>query len=127
DDNRDLLEEYNHDAPAPGSDSEAEEDNSGDPHEDMPIHESPMNAVLKSMKRRKAQDLSTAEREQIAQEFMFKINQAAEDDEEAVLAGRPALNKLKMLKVVKATLAKKELQETFLEFDLLGVVKRWLQ
>lgn len=28
---------------------------------------------------------------------------------------------------VKATLAKKELQETFLEFDLLGVVKRWLQ
>lgn len=51
------------------------------------------------MKRRKAQDLSTAEREQIAQEFMFKINQAAEDDEEAVMAGRPALNKLKMLKV----------------------------
>lgn len=51
------------------------------------------------MKRRKAQDLSTSEREQIAQEFMFKINQAAEDDEEAVLAGRPALNKLKMLKV----------------------------
>ena len=28
---------------------------------------------------------------------------------------------------VKATLAKKELQETFLEFDLLGVLKRWLQ
>lgn len=52
------------------------------------------------MKRRKAQDLSTAEREQIAQEFMFKINQAAEDDEEAVSAGRPALNKLKMLKVM---------------------------
>lgn len=51
------------------------------------------------MKKRKAQDLSTAEREQIAQEFMFKINQAAEDDEEAVQSGRPALNKLKMLKV----------------------------
>ena len=51
------------------------------------------------MKRRKAQDLSTSEREQIAQEFMFKINQAAEDDEEAVMAGRPALNKLKMLRV----------------------------
>ena len=31
------------------------------------------------------------------------------------------------VQVVKATLAKKELQETFLEFDLLGVVKRWLQ
>lgn len=28
---------------------------------------------------------------------------------------------------LKATLAKKELQETFLEFDLLGVLKRWLQ
>ena len=32
-----------------------------------------------------------------------------------------------LLQLVKATLAKKELQETFLEFDLLGVVKRWLQ
>lgn len=58
-----------------------------------------MKKVLASMKKRKAQDLSTAEREQIAQEFMFKINQAAEDDEEAVQEGRPALNKLKMLKV----------------------------
>lgn len=28
---------------------------------------------------------------------------------------------------MKATLAKKELQETFLEFDLLGVIARWLQ
>ncbi len=55
--------------------------------------------VLASMKKRKAQDLSNAEREQIAQEFMFKINQAAEDDEEAVKEGRPALSKLKMLKV----------------------------
>jgi len=32
-----------------------------------------------------------------------------------------------IFETVKATLAKKELQETFLEFDLLGVVKRWLQ
>lgn len=39
------MEEYNHDPPAPGSDSEAEEDNSADPREDMPTHESPMNAV----------------------------------------------------------------------------------
>ena len=55
--------------------------------------------VLKSMKRRKAQELSTAEREQIAQEFIYKINKASEDDEKAVKEGRPALNKLKMLKV----------------------------
>lgn len=55
--------------------------------------------VLASMKKRKAQDLSTAEREQIAQEFMFKINQAAEDDEEAVQNGRPAIYKIKMIRV----------------------------
>lgn len=55
--------------------------------------------VLKSMKRRKSQELSTAEREQIAQEFMYKINKASEDDEKAVKEGKPALNKLKMLKV----------------------------
>ncbi|CAN0262515.1 unnamed protein product [Scytosiphon promiscuus] len=128
DDNPDLLIEYNQDAPDPGDNSEAEEDNEPqDSREEDAPKESVMNSVLASMKKRKAQDLSTAEREQIAQEFMFKINQAAEDDEEAVQEGRPALNKLKMLKTVKATLAKKELQETFLEFDLLGVVKRWLQ
>lgn len=51
------------------------------------------------MKRRKSQELSTAEREQIAQEFMYKINKASEDDEKAVKEGKPALNKLKMLKV----------------------------
>lgn len=51
------------------------------------------------MKKHKAQDLSTAERETIAQEFLFKINKAADDDEEAVQKGKPALNKLKLLKV----------------------------
>lgn len=51
------------------------------------------------MKKRKAQELGTAEREQIAQEFMFKINQAAEDDEEAVQNHSPAIYKLKMLPV----------------------------
>lgn len=51
------------------------------------------------MKKRKAQELGTAEREQIAQEFMFKINQAAEDDEEAVQNQSPAIYKLKMLPV----------------------------
>ncbi|CAM9206249.1 unnamed protein product [Hapterophycus canaliculatus] len=128
DDHPDLLVEYEQDAPDAGEHSEAEEDNGQDDSRDPDTpKESVMNSVLASMKKRKAQDLSTAEREQIAQEFMFKINQAAEDDEEAVQEGRPALNKLKMLKTVKATLAKKELQETFLEFDLLGVVKRWLQ
>ncbi|CAM9661520.1 unnamed protein product, partial [Discosporangium mesarthrocarpum] len=89
--------------------------------------ENPMNAVLKAMRRRKAQVLGTAEREAIVQEFLFKMNSAAEDDEAAVRDGRPALNKLKLRELVKSTLAKKDLQESFLEFDLLGVVKRWLQ
>lgn len=99
DDNADLLAEYNHDAPPPGSDSEAEENNTEAERFDA-VPESPMGAVLQAMKKRRAQDLSTAERETIAQEFLFKINKAAEDDEEAVLAGKPAINKLKLLKVV---------------------------
>ncbi|CAM9707379.1 unnamed protein product [Ectocarpus fasciculatus] len=127
DDNADLLNEYKQDAPEGGDHSEAEEDNNPEDFHDAPKKESAMTAVLASMKKRKAQDLSTAEREQIAQEFMFKINQAAEDDEEAVQNKLPAIHKLKMSRVLKATLAKKELQETFLEFDLLGVLKRWLQ
>lgn len=45
DDNRDLLAEYNHDAPPVGSDSEAEEDNSANFREDDVPQESAMNAV----------------------------------------------------------------------------------
>lgn len=45
DDNRDLLAEYNHDAPPAGSDSEAEEDNTGNFREDDLPQESAMNAV----------------------------------------------------------------------------------
>ena len=55
------------------------------------------------MKKRKSQELGTAEREQIAQEFMFKINQAAEDDEESVQNQSPAIYKLKMLPVCDAS------------------------
>lgn len=45
DDNPDLLEEYNHEAPPPGSDSEAEEDKKATFHEEVPTHDSAMNAV----------------------------------------------------------------------------------
>lgn len=40
-----MLAEYNHDAPPAGSDSEAEEDNSGNFREDDVPQESAMNAV----------------------------------------------------------------------------------
>lgn len=46
DDNADLLNEYNQDAPPAGSESEAEEDNTGGEfHEEALAQESPMNAV----------------------------------------------------------------------------------
>lgn len=45
DDNADLLEEYQHDAPPAGSDSEAEEDNKPEYHEEAPPQQSAMNAV----------------------------------------------------------------------------------
>lgn len=45
DDHADLLSEYKNDAPPPGSDSEAEEDNKRDYRDETNVAESPMTAV----------------------------------------------------------------------------------
>ncbi len=49
------------------------------------------------------------------------------DDELALEEGRQALNKIKLLSLVQRALSKQDLIEALLEFDLLAVLKRWIQ
>ena len=52
---------------------------------------------------------------------------AAKKDKEALIKGKPGLNKLRMLSEVRRELQSRHFQNTFLEYDVLGVIKRWLE
>lgn len=123
DDDKELLAEYAGEPRPPGSDSEAEEDNT----EKEKTEESVMDGVLKVLRRRKSQELTQTQRETIAQQFLLAMDKAAMQDEVSVEMGRRALRKLKLLKYVQKTLTKHDLMEALLEFDMLSVLKRWIQ
>ncbi len=55
------------------------------------------------------------------------MDATAMDDELALEEGRQALQKIKLLSHVQRALSKQNLIETLLEFDLLAVLKRWIQ
>jgi len=59
--------------------------------------------------------------------FIGRMEAAAEDDVEANQAGKPCLNKLKLLPEVENTLAKLELQREFLDSGILATLKAWLE
>ncbi|KAG5175069.1 hypothetical protein JKP88DRAFT_229318 [Tribonema minus] len=78
------------------------------------------------MKRIRGQQLSIAERDTFAQDFMHFMDTAAAEDERLVREGKPAFAKIKALKAVQRTLSKQDLWETLLEVDLLTGVKKWI-
>ena len=90
--------------------------------EDDPI----LQAVNKLKKKKKVQK-KYSELEEEAKPFLSKMDQAAEDDEEAVSQKRPALKKLKMIDEVCETLARRDMQRPLLDQDLLIICKRWIQ
>jgi transcription factor SPN1 len=63
----------------------------------------------------------------IAESFVRRMARAADNDCDAIEAGRPALEKQKMLAEVLETLMKRHLHEALLDNDLLGAVRRWLE
>jgi len=63
----------------------------------------------------------------IVEEFMDKIRNAYDADEEAFHFKKPATNKLKLLDQLQAHATHAELQEKFVEKNLLDELARWLQ
>lgn len=90
--------------------------------EDNPI----MQAVNK-MKRVKRVAKKFGELEAEAKPFLERMEQAADDDDEAVAQKRPALKKLSMLNEVCDTLVRRDLQRALLDNDVLSICKRWIQ
>lgn len=100
---------------------EAEEDN-GDRVPDNPIM-----AAVHRMKKKKRVKQSFGELEDQARALITKMEEAADDDEEAVRHRVPATAKLQLLPTVLEQLTRKDLQRLLLDLDVLAACKRWIQ
>jgi len=89
--------------------------------------ENPIMAAVHRMKRKKKTGMRQSEKEEVAREFLKKMTSAADDDDTAIQEKRPAIKKLAMLPEVIDMLTKRDLILNLLEFDLLVIIKRWVQ
>lgn len=86
--------------------------------------------TLKSLKTGRARaklNLSPQEMEQITQEVLYRMDKAYADDLASIAAHRPALEKIKFVDHALHMLRKMQFQPMLLDFDLLTIVKKWIQ
>lgn len=89
------------------------------------------NPVMQAVNRMKKKKRVTKHFSQLAEEdakpLLARMEQAADDDDEAIAQKRPAMKKLGMINEVCEKLANKDLMRPLLEHDLLSICKRWIQ
>uniref|UniRef100_A0A0D6R9G8 TFIIS N-terminal domain-containing protein n=1 Tax=Araucaria cunninghamii TaxID=56994 RepID=A0A0D6R9G8_ARACU len=87
-----------------------------------------INKLFKSgKKKKKGVDRTPEETAMLVEQFMAKLEVAAEEDAELNRQSKPAINKLKMLPVLTEVLSKRQLQQEFLDRGVLSVLKNWLE
>ena len=87
----------------------------------------PIMAAVNKMKRKKRTAKKQTELEDEAKTFISKMDNAADDDEQAFKAKRPATKKLMMLGVVVEMLTRRDMIRLLLDMDVLASCKRWIQ
>eukprot|EP00252_Welwitschia_mirabilis_P004227 TRINITY_DN14499_c0_g1_i1.p1 TRINITY_DN14499_c0_g1~~TRINITY_DN14499_c0_g1_i1.p1 ORF type:complete len:491 (-),score=152.38 TRINITY_DN14499_c0_g1_i1:116-1588(-) len=85
------------------------------------------NLFKKGKKKNKKAQRTAEETAMLVEQFMAKLEVAAEEDAELNRQSKPAINKLKMLPMLTEVLSKKQLQEEFLDRGILSVLKNWLE
>jgi transcription factor SPN1 len=87
----------------------------------------PILQAVNKLKKKKKVVKKYGELEEEAKPFLARMDQAAEEDEDAVSQKRPALKKLSMLSEACETMGRREMQRPLLDHDLLAICKRWIQ
>lgn len=118
------------DIPAPNlDDPNLNEADDEDPQlRERRLLEEKLDAALKPQRKRKlaGDDLESMQDDAIAQ-LRDKMRNAALLDVEAIKEGKPAVNKMKMLKEVSSVLLQKNLADSILDGNLLESVRMWLE
>mmetsp|Transcript_16222 Transcript_16222/g.50966 ORF Transcript_16222/g.50966 Transcript_16222/m.50966 type:complete len:465 (+) Transcript_16222:81-1475(+) len=114
-------------APAERDDSEDEDGPVGyhSEAEEMEEEEDLEKSLKAGKKKKKA--LSHSQTKEIVDNFLSRMEVAAESDNLANRSSKPAVNKLKMVKEMKDMLSKVHFQMDFLDQGVLGVLKAWLE
>lgn len=89
--------------------------------------DNPILQAVKKMAKKKRVQKKFSELEEEAKPFLARMEQAADEDEEAITQRRPALKKLAMLHEVCETLARRDMVRPLLDLDVLAICKRWIQ
>ncbi|XP_073042789.1 protein IWS1 homolog 1-like isoform X1 [Primulina eburnea] len=86
-----------------------------------------INELFKMGKKKKKNEKSPAETALLVEKIMAELEIVAEEDADLNREGKPAVNKLKKLPLLMDVLAKKQLQQEFLDHGVLNLLKNWLE
>ncbi|OQR98561.1 hypothetical protein ACHHYP_08323 [Achlya hypogyna] len=127
DDLDDVLNEYGNDKQEFHDERPDEDDEPSSRRQREPDY---FDETLKSLKSGRAKSkmaLSQQEMESLTQELLYRMDKAHSDDVQAMEEHRPALEKLKFVDNALMMMRKVQLQPMLLDFDLLGIIKKWIQ
>ena len=92
-----------------------------------PGADDPFSKTLEAMKKPKAKEMSDMDKNKIVDTLLRQMYLAHREDEGSFARGEPAVHKLNMLKKVQSLIAVKILQHEFLEKDILGALRDWIE
>lgn len=95
--------------------------------EDEKDKDNPMMAAVNRMKKKKKVARGFEELKTIAEEFVAKMEYAADEDDIAIKEKRPGMKKLQMLSETVHMMTNREMVRPLLESDILNVVVRWIR
>ena len=130
DDLADVLGEYSHDKQEFNDQRPAGYDSEEDAIKKRREEENFFDETLKNLKsgrKKRGLALSPQETEQLVQEILYRMDTAHNADEISITEGKPAIQKLKLLDTVVDVLSKVHLQSILLDFNLLEVMRKWVQ
>lgn len=124
DDNADLMEEYN----ADNQHFHDERPNKPTKRaESAPKSDNPLDQTLHAMKKTKATEISESKKSEVAQSLLFEMDKAAKEDDVLYEQKEPAIRKLQLLPSCQRFITMKQLHNTLLDYDLLGVLRAWIE